>query len=33
MAFVGEGMITDEIIQDLKKLGWIFREGDFEQMA
>ena len=32
LAFVGEGMITDEIKQDLKKLGWIFREGDYDQM-
>ena len=32
-ASVGEGMITDEIMADLKKLGWIFREGDFEQMT
>jgi hypothetical protein len=31
-AFVGEGMITDEITVDLKKLGWIFREGDYDQM-
>lgn len=31
-AFVGEGMITDEIKLDLKKLGWIFREGDYDQM-
>jgi hypothetical protein len=31
-AFVGEGMITDEIKLDLKKLGWIFREGDFDNM-
>jgi len=31
-AFVGEGMITDEIKEDLKKLGWIFREGDYDQM-
>ena len=31
-AFVGEGMITDEIKSDLKKLGWIFREGDFDNM-
>jgi len=31
-AFVGEGMITDEILADLKKLGWIFREGDFDKM-
>jgi len=28
-AFVGEGMITDDIKEDLKKLGWIFREGDY----
>ena len=27
-AFVGEGLITDEIKADLKKLNWIFREGD-----
>jgi len=32
LAFVGEGMITDEILADLKKLGWIFREGDFDKM-
>ena len=32
-AFVGEGMITDEVMSDIKKLGWIFREGDFEQMT
>ena len=31
-AFVGEGMITDEITADLKKLRWIFREGDYDQM-
>ena len=31
-AFVGEGMITDEIKEDLKKLRWIFREGDFDEM-
>lgn len=31
-AFVGEGMITDEIMADLKKIGWIFREGDFDDM-
>ena len=31
-AFVGEGLITDEIKEDLKKLGWIFREGDYDQM-
>ena len=31
-AYVGEGMITDEIMADLKKLGWIFREGDFDKM-
>ena len=31
-ASVGEGMITDEIKDDLKKLGWIFREGDYDQM-
>ena len=31
-AFVGEGMITDEIKADLKKLGWIFREGDYDDM-
>lgn len=30
--FVGEGMITDEIMSDLKKLGWIFREGDHDQL-
>ena len=30
-AFVGEGMITDEIKEDLKKLRWIFREGDYDQ--
>jgi hypothetical protein len=32
LAFVGEGMITDEIMADLKKIGWIFREGDFNDM-
>jgi len=32
LAFVGEGMITDEIKADLEKLGWIFREGDHDQM-
>ena len=32
LAFVGEGMITDEITEDLKKLRWIFREGDYDQM-
>ena len=31
-ASVPEGMITDEIMADLKKLGWIFREGDFDKM-
>lgn len=31
-AFVGEGMITDEIKLDLKKLGWIFRDYDYDQM-
>lgn len=31
-AFIGEGMITDEIKSDLKKLGWMFREGDYDQM-
>ena len=31
-ASVGEGMITDEIRADLKKLGWIFRDGDFDKM-
>ena len=31
-ASVGEGMITDEIKEDLKKLGWIFRDGDFDGM-
>ena len=31
-AFVGEGMITEEIMEDLKKLGWTFREGDFDKM-
>ena len=31
-ASVPEGMITDEIMEDLKKLGWIFREGDFDKM-
>ena len=31
-AFVGEGMITDEIMADLKRLGWIFRDGDHTQM-
>ena len=30
--FVGEGMITDEIKLDLKKLGWFFRDGDFDNM-
>ena len=30
LAFVGEGMITEEITQDLKQLGWVFREGDFD---
>jgi hypothetical protein len=30
-AFVGEGMITDEIKEDLKKLRWIFRDGDYDQ--
>ena len=28
LASVPEGMITDEIMEDLKKLGWIFRDGD-----
>lgn len=32
LASVGEGMITDEIKEDLKKLGWIFREGNYDQM-
>ena len=32
LAFVGEGMITDEILADLKKLGWIFREGEYDQI-
>jgi hypothetical protein len=32
LAFVGESMITDEILADLKKLGWIFRDGDYDQM-
>ena len=27
-AYVHEGMITDEIMSDLKKLGWTYREGD-----
>jgi len=27
-AFVGESMITDEIMLDLKKLGWTYRDGD-----
>jgi len=31
-AFVSEGMITEEIMEDLKKLGWTFREGDYDQM-
>ena len=31
-ASVGEGMITDEIKEDLKKLGWIFRDGDFDKI-
>lgn len=31
-ASVPEGMITDEIMEDLKKIGWIFREGDFDNM-
>ena len=31
-ASVGEGMITDEIKDDLKRLGWIFRDGDFDGM-
>ena len=31
-AFVGEGMITDEIMADLKKLGWTFIDGDYSQM-
>ena len=31
-ASVPEGMITDEIMEDLKKIGWIFREGDFDKM-
>lgn len=30
-AFVGEGVITDEIKEDLKKLRWIFRDGDHDQ--
>jgi hypothetical protein len=32
LAFVGEGMITDEIHEDLKRLGWVFRDGDFNNM-
>ena len=32
LAFVGEGMITDEILEDLKRLGWVFRDGDFDDM-
>ena len=32
LAFVGEGMITDEILKDLKRLGWVFRDGDFDDM-
>ena len=32
LAFVGEGMITDEIHEDLKRLGWVFRDGDFGDM-
>jgi hypothetical protein len=32
LASVPEGMITDEIMEDLKKLGWIFRDGDYDQM-
>jgi len=31
-ASVPEGMITNEILEDLKKIGWIFREGDFDKM-
>ena len=31
-ASVGEGMITDEIKEDLKKLGWIFHSGDYDGM-
>jgi hypothetical protein len=31
-ASVPEGMITDEIKDDLKRLGWIFRDGDFDGM-
>ena len=31
-ASMGEGMITDEIKEDLKKLGWIFRDSDFDKM-
>ena len=33
LAFVGEGMITDEIHEDLKRLGWVFRDGDFNDMS
>ena len=32
LAFVSEGLITEEIIADLKKIEWIFREGDHDQM-
>jgi hypothetical protein len=32
-AFVGEGLITDEIMADLKKLGWVFRDGDHANMS
>ena len=32
LAYVGEGMITDEIMEDLTKLGWTFREGDFDKL-
>jgi len=31
-ASVGEGMITDEIKDDLKRLGWVFHSGDFSGM-
>jgi hypothetical protein len=31
-AYASEGLITDEIIADFKKLGWVFRDGDHAQM-
>jgi hypothetical protein len=31
-ASVPEGMITDEIKDDLKRLGWVFHSGDFDGM-